>query len=103
MKFFAPVIVCLGPGFSLFLTTLTSARHWHQKWVFYMSLGGTCLICFACQMLCLLQFGAHDVVILKPNKADSGSPSLGQGVVYRLKVVLLSISFFGMIGEGLNL
>lgn len=34
----------------------------------------------------LLQFSTHDVVVLKPNKADLGSPSLGQGVVYRLKV-----------------
>jgi hypothetical protein len=33
-----------------------------------------------------LQFGTHDVVALKPNKADAGSASLGQGVVYRLKV-----------------
>ncbi|CAN1348916.1 DNA-binding protein SMUBP-2 [Linum perenne] len=32
------------------------------------------------------KFGIHDVVILKPNKADLGSPNLGQGVVYRLKV-----------------
>jgi hypothetical protein len=27
------------------------------------------------------------VVVLKPNKADLGSPALGQGVVYRLKVI----------------
>lgn len=33
-----------------------------------------------------MQFGTHDVVVLKPNKADLGSPALGQGVVYRLKV-----------------
>jgi hypothetical protein len=33
-----------------------------------------------------LQFGTHDVVVLKLNKADLGSPALGQGVVYRLKV-----------------
>lgn len=32
------------------------------------------------------QFGTHDVVVLKLNKADLGSPALGQGVVYRLKV-----------------
>lgn len=37
--------------------------------------------------LFFLQFGTHDVVVLKPNKADLGSPALGQGVVYRLKVV----------------
>lgn len=34
-----------------------------------------------------MQFGTHDVVVLKLNKADSGSPALGQGVVYRLKVI----------------
>lgn len=33
-----------------------------------------------------MQFGTHDVVVLKPNKADLGAPALGQGVVYRLKV-----------------
>ena len=33
-----------------------------------------------------VQFGTHDVVVLKPNKADPGSAALGQGVVYRLKV-----------------
>ncbi|XP_044399628.1 DNA-binding protein SMUBP-2 isoform X3 [Triticum aestivum] len=32
------------------------------------------------------KFGTHDVVALKPNKADAGSPAVGQGVVYRLKV-----------------
>lgn len=36
----------------------------------------------------LMQFGPHDVVVLKLNKADAGSPSLGQGVVYRLKVFI---------------
>lgn len=48
-------------------------------------------------MLLLLQFSTHDVVVLKPNKADLGSPSLGQGVVYRLKVSFTSYigsSFF---------
>ena len=35
-----------------------------------------------------LQFSTHDVVVLKLNKADLGSPALGQGVVYRLKVTL---------------
>lgn len=38
--------------------------------------------------LCPFQFGTHDVVVLKPNKADLGSPPLGQGVVYRLKVIV---------------
>lgn len=28
------------------------------------------------------------MVVLRPNKADLGSPALGQGVVYRLKVIL---------------
>ncbi|KAK4404890.1 DNA-binding protein SMUBP-2 [Sesamum angolense] len=32
------------------------------------------------------KFGNHDVVVLKPNKSDLGSPPLGQGVVYRIKV-----------------
>lgn len=38
----------------------------------------------------LMQFGPHDVVVLKQNKADSGCAPLGQGVVYRLKVSNLS-------------
>lgn len=38
--------------------------------------------------LLFCQFGTHDVVVLRPNKADLGSPALGQGVVYRLKVIL---------------
>lgn len=42
-----------------------------------------------------LQFGTHDVVVLKPNKADIGSPALGQGVVYRLKVFLTLRQNFG--------
>ncbi|KAL4381710.1 hypothetical protein AHAS_Ahas04G0160700 [Arachis hypogaea] len=32
------------------------------------------------------KFSTHDDVVLKLNKADLGSPALGQGVVYRLKV-----------------
>lgn len=39
-------------------------------------------------LFALLQLSPHDVVVLKPNKADIGSPALGQGVVYRLKVIL---------------
>ncbi|RRT57969.1 hypothetical protein B296_00029251 [Ensete ventricosum] len=38
-----------------------------------------------------MQFSNHDVVIVKPNKADSSSPLLGQGVVYRLKVTYRSM------------
>ncbi|KAI4341304.1 hypothetical protein MLD38_026040 [Melastoma candidum] len=48
------------------------------------------------------KFGAHDVVILKPNKADSGSPSLGQGVVYRLKDSSITVAFNDVPEEGLN-
>jgi hypothetical protein len=33
-----------------------------------------------------VQLAPHDVVILKPNKAELGSAPLGQGVVYRIKV-----------------
>lgn len=40
-----------------------------------------------------MQFGTHDVVVLKPNKADPGSPALGQGVVYRLKVLIVKTMF----------
>ncbi|XLR34803.1 hypothetical protein S83_062703, partial [Arachis hypogaea] len=32
-------------------------------------------------------FNTHNVIVLKLNKADLGSPALGQGVVYRLKVL----------------
>lgn len=62
-------------------------------------------------VLSTLQFGTHDVVVLKPNKADLGSPPLGQGVVYRLKVILaldkicrlpLSISLFVILVFMLN-
>lgn len=35
------------------------------------------------------------MVVLRPNKADLGSPALGQGVVYRLKVILRN----GMLGD----
>ncbi|KAG0525437.1 hypothetical protein BDA96_06G057500 [Sorghum bicolor] len=37
----------------------------------------------------------HDVVALKPNKADVGSASLGQGVLYRLKVHLCHLMLLG--------
>ncbi|VFQ92441.1 unnamed protein product [Cuscuta campestris] len=48
------------------------------------------------------KFGTHDVVVLKPNKADLGSPSLGQGVVYRLKDTSITVSFDDIPEEGLN-
>ncbi|XP_019053383.1 PREDICTED: DNA-binding protein SMUBP-2 isoform X2 [Nelumbo nucifera] len=48
------------------------------------------------------KFGTHDVVILKPNKADLGSSSLGQGVVYRLKDSSITVAFDDIPEEGLN-
>ncbi|MQM06152.1 hypothetical protein Taro_038973 [Colocasia esculenta] len=48
------------------------------------------------------KFGTHDVVILKPNKADSGSGSLGQGVVYRLKDTSITVVFDDIPEDGLN-
>ncbi|GJX00525.1 DNA-binding protein SMUBP-2 [Tanacetum coccineum] len=48
------------------------------------------------------KFGTHDVVVLKPNKADPGSPALGQGVVYRLKDSSITIAFDDIPEEGLN-
>ncbi|KAF5201434.1 Dna-binding protein smubp-2 [Thalictrum thalictroides] len=48
------------------------------------------------------KFGTHDVVVLKPNKADVGSPSLGQGVVYRLKDSSITVAFEDIPEDGLN-
>nr|XP_016441854.1 PREDICTED: DNA-binding protein SMUBP-2-like isoform X1 [Nicotiana tabacum] len=48
------------------------------------------------------KFGTHDVVVLKPNKADLGSPALGQGVVYRLKDSSITVAFDDVPEEGLN-
>ncbi|KAF9598090.1 hypothetical protein IFM89_024435 [Coptis chinensis] len=48
------------------------------------------------------KFGTHDVVVLKPNKADVGSPSLGQGVVYRLKDSSITVAFGDIPEDGLN-
>ncbi|KAK9123484.1 hypothetical protein Sjap_013086 [Stephania japonica] len=48
------------------------------------------------------KFGTHDVVILKPNKADVGSLPLGQGVVYRLKDSSIIIAFDDIPEEGLT-
>lgn len=48
------------------------------------------------------KFGTHDVVVLKPNKADTGSPSLGQGVVYRLKDSSITVAFDDIPEDGLN-
>ncbi|KAK3035165.1 hypothetical protein RJ639_032838, partial [Escallonia herrerae] len=55
-----------------------------------------------CSVLFPLQFGTHDVVVLKPNKADLGSPPLGQGVVYRLKDSSITVAFEDIPEEGLN-
>ncbi|WVZ59753.1 hypothetical protein U9M48_009854 [Paspalum notatum var. saurae] len=48
------------------------------------------------------KFGTHDVVSLKPNKADAGSASLGQGVVYRLKDSSITVAFDDIPEDGLN-
>ncbi|XP_015579403.2 DNA-binding protein SMUBP-2 isoform X2 [Ricinus communis] len=48
------------------------------------------------------RFSTHDVVVLKPNKADLGSPALGQGVVYRLKDSSITVAFDDIPEEGLN-
>lgn len=48
------------------------------------------------------KFSPHDVVVLKPNKADQGSPSLGQGVVYRLKESSITVAFDEIPEDGLN-
>ncbi|XVE96006.1 hypothetical protein REPUB_Repub02eG0184400 [Reevesia pubescens] len=48
------------------------------------------------------KFGTHDVVVLKPNKADLGSPALGQGVVYRLKDSSITVAFDDVPEDGLN-
>ncbi|RLN40592.1 DNA-binding protein SMUBP-2 isoform X1 [Panicum miliaceum] len=48
------------------------------------------------------KFGTHDVVALKPNKADAGSSSLGQGVVYRLKDSSITVAFDEIPEDGLN-
>ncbi|CAN6310295.1 unnamed protein product [Urochloa humidicola] len=48
------------------------------------------------------KFGTHDVVALKPNKADAGSVSLGQGVVYRLKDSSITVAFDDIPEDGLN-
>ncbi|XP_078429994.1 DNA-binding protein isoform X2 [Wolffia australiana] len=48
------------------------------------------------------KFGTHDVVILKPNKGDAGSASLGQGVVYRIKDTSLTVAFDDIPEDGLN-
>ncbi|GKV47827.1 hypothetical protein SLEP1_g54686 [Rubroshorea leprosula] len=48
------------------------------------------------------KFGTHDVVVLKLNKADSGSPALGQGVVFRLKDSSITVAFDDIPEEGLS-
>ncbi|GLJ21851.1 hypothetical protein SUGI_0408590 [Cryptomeria japonica] len=48
------------------------------------------------------KFSTHDVVILKPNKAEVGSAPLGQGVVYRIKDTSLTVAFDDIPEDGLN-
>ncbi|TQD78043.1 hypothetical protein C1H46_036395 [Malus baccata] len=48
------------------------------------------------------KFSTHDVVVLKPNKADLGAPALGQGVVYRLKDSSIIVAFDDVPEDGLN-
>ncbi|XP_021282252.1 DNA-binding protein SMUBP-2 isoform X1 [Herrania umbratica] len=48
------------------------------------------------------KLGTHDVVVLKPNKADIGSSALGQGVVYRLKDSSITVAFDDVPEDGLN-
>ncbi|KAL3841236.1 hypothetical protein ACJIZ3_025827 [Penstemon smallii] len=48
------------------------------------------------------RFGNHDVVVMKPNKADLGSPALGQGVVYRIKDSSITVAFDDIPEDGLN-
>ncbi|KAI4348722.1 hypothetical protein L6164_009409 [Bauhinia variegata] len=48
------------------------------------------------------KFSTHDVVVLKLNKADIGSPALGQGVVYRLKDSSITVAFDDIPEDGLN-
>ncbi|TKY62596.1 DNA-binding protein SMUBP-2 [Spatholobus suberectus] len=48
------------------------------------------------------KFSTHDVVVLKLNKSDLGSPALGQGVVYRLKDSSITVAFDDIPEDGLN-
>ncbi|XP_010558761.1 PREDICTED: DNA-binding protein SMUBP-2 isoform X2 [Tarenaya hassleriana] len=48
------------------------------------------------------KFSNHDVVVLKLNKADLGSPALAQGVVYRLKDSSITVAFDDIPEEGLS-
>ncbi|XVE75645.1 hypothetical protein DITRI_Ditri12bG0109700 [Diplodiscus trichospermus] len=49
------------------------------------------------------KFGTHDVVVvLKPNKADTSFPAIGQGVVYRLKDSSITVAFDDIPEDGLN-
>ncbi|XWS43164.1 hypothetical protein CRYUN_Cryun16bG0079500 [Craigia yunnanensis] len=48
------------------------------------------------------KFGTHDLVVLKPNKAYLGSAALGQGVVYWLKDLSITVAFDDVPEDGLN-
>ncbi|MCO5594805.1 hypothetical protein L7F22_048839 [Adiantum nelumboides] len=45
---------------------------------------------------------SHDVVILKPNKAESSSSPLGQGIVYRVKDTSIIVAVDDVPDDGLN-
>eukprot|EP00250_Pteridium_aquilinum_P010576 c19487_g1_i1 orf=90-2078(+) len=45
---------------------------------------------------------SHDVVILKPNKAESSSSPLGQGIVYRVKDTSIIVAVDDVPEDGLN-
>lgn len=48
------------------------------------------------------KLSSHDVVILKPNKAESSSSPLGQGIVYRVKDTSVIVAVDDVPEDGLN-
>ncbi len=48
------------------------------------------------------RFGPHDVVALKPNKADPATPAMASGVVYRIRDDFITIAVEADIDEGLD-
>ncbi|CAN6454156.1 unnamed protein product [Victoria cruziana] len=48
------------------------------------------------------KLGPHDVVVLRQNKVEAESASLGQGVVYRLKDSSITVAFDDIPEDGLN-
>lgn len=49
------------------------------------------------------KLSSHDVVIFKPNKAESSSSPLGQGIVYRVKDTSITVAVDDVPEDGLNL